>query len=165
MELKQKFAMCWTLIHLCLLKMPGLPKSPRGGKIAFDFMIRMLTGTNGTGLFTSLIASTIHGHELNIASHSTIKVCKDSVSKLLSWLLSKQLSIALAERVCLSQILPKWLAFGGLFFQTIQSAPYEPKKWVYHFMWTGPVAIKVNNVPHLFSSDLFFFHCKWSKHI
>ena len=24
-------------------------------------------------------------------------------------------------------------------------------------MWTGPVAIKVNNVPHLFSSDLLFF--------
>ena len=82
MELKQKFAMCWTLLHFCLLKMPGLSKSPGGGKIAFDFMVRMLTGTYGTGLFTSLIASTIHGHELNIASHSTIKVCKDSISKL-----------------------------------------------------------------------------------
>ena len=65
MELKQKFAMCWTLLHFCLLKMPGLSKSPGGGKIAFDFMVRMLTGTYGTGLFTSLIASTIHGHELN----------------------------------------------------------------------------------------------------
>ena len=39
--------MCWTLLHLPLLKMSGLPKTPGGGKITFDFIVRMLAGTNG----------------------------------------------------------------------------------------------------------------------
>ena len=125
---QNSFAMCWTLLHLSLLKMSGLLKTPGGGKITFDFIVSMLAGTNGAGLFTALIVSTVNGCEFNIASHSTIKVCKDSVSKLLPWLLSKPLSIAQAEQIYLSQIQPKWLALGGFFFQTIQSAPFEPNK-------------------------------------
>ena len=108
--------------------MSDLSKTPGGGKITFDFIVRMLTSANGAGLFTSLIVSAVNGREFNTASHSTIKVCKDSRSKLLPWLLSKPLSIALAQPTCLSQIQPNWLAFGGFFFQTIQSVPYEPKK-------------------------------------
>ena len=81
--------------------------------------VTMLAGANGAELFTSLIVSAVNGREFNIASHSTITVCKDSVSKHLPWLLSKPLSIAQAGRICLSQIPPKWFALGGFFFQTM----------------------------------------------
>ena len=37
------FAMCWTLLHLRLLKMSGLSKTA-GSKITFDFVVRMLAG-------------------------------------------------------------------------------------------------------------------------
>ena len=47
--------------HLRLLKMPGLSKTPGGGKIPFNFIVRMLAGANGAGLFTSLIKSTDNG--------------------------------------------------------------------------------------------------------
>ena len=76
--------MCWTLLHLFLLNMLGFPKTPGACKITFDFMVKMLADANGTELFTSLIVSAINanGPEFNIAPHSAIKVCKDSVSKL-----------------------------------------------------------------------------------
>ena len=42
----------WTLPHLCLLKMSGLPKTPGVGKITFDFMVRMLAaGSKGAVQF------------------------------------------------------------------------------------------------------------------
>ena len=126
---QNSFALCWTLLHLSLLKISALSKIPGGGKITFDFMVRMLASTVSAGLFTSLIVSTVNGCEFNITSHSIIKVCKDSISKLFTWLLSKPLSIALAERIYLSQIPPKWLTLGG-FFQTIQSAPFESKHYL-----------------------------------
>ena len=112
------FAMCWTLLHLRLLKMSGLSKTA-DSKITFDFVVRMLAGANGAGLFTSLIVSTVNGCQFNIASHSTTKGFLDSVSRLLSWLLCRAVSTSLVERICLSQISPKWLVFGEFFFQTI----------------------------------------------
>ena len=53
--------MSWTFFHLRLLKMPGLSKTPGGGKIPFNFIVRMLAGANGAGLFTSPIKSTDNG--------------------------------------------------------------------------------------------------------
>ena len=40
------FAMSWTFLHLRLLKMSGLSKTPGGGKVTFGFIVRMLAGAN-----------------------------------------------------------------------------------------------------------------------
>ena len=69
--------MCWTLLHICLLKLSGLSKTPGGGKITLDFIAKILAGANGAGLFTSLIVSTVDGREFNIDLHLV-----DSSSKL-----------------------------------------------------------------------------------
>ena len=103
-------------------------KWPGGGITSFDFIVRRFTGLRGTRLVTSLSISVANGREFMIASTSTSRVCKESSDKLLPWVFSKELKIALAPQIWRSHTPPVLLDGGGFLFRIIHSPPYSFKK-------------------------------------
>ena len=51
-----------------------------------------------SGLLRSMILLTVNGHEFDIILHYAIKICKDSVFKLLQWFLSKPANMLLQNK-------------------------------------------------------------------
>ena len=103
-------------------------KWPGGGITSFDFIVRRFTGLRGTRLVTSLSISVANGREFMIASTSTSRVCKESSDKLLPWVFSKELKIALAPQIWRSHTPPVLLDGGGFLFRIIHSPPFSFKK-------------------------------------
>ena len=60
------FTICWTRLHLLQLYKSGLKKSPGGGKIIFDFMVKRFDGERGKLLVRSLMLSVVKGREFKI---------------------------------------------------------------------------------------------------
>ena len=54
--LQNSFTVCWTHVHLLWLYNSGLEKSPEGGKIIFDFMVKRF---DGDGQTTGRIANAV----------------------------------------------------------------------------------------------------------
>ena len=60
------FNMCRTRLRLLRLYKYGLEKSPGGGKIIFDFMVKRFDGERGKLLVGSLMLSVVKGREFKI---------------------------------------------------------------------------------------------------
>ena len=52
---QNSLAMCWGFLILHLLKKTGLSKTQDGNKTTFDFMVRMLSDTNGSNHITDCV--------------------------------------------------------------------------------------------------------------
>lgn len=103
----------------------SLTEQIRSETMILDFNIRLFADTSRTGLFTSLIVWTFSEQNIRIASNSTMKISRDSVSRLLPWDSSWPASMAQTEHICLSQIPPKvgstwWILFLNDEFCTCQ---------------------------------------------
>ena len=116
-------ALCCTHLYCLLQYKSGLRKFPGGGMFTFDFIVKMLAGANCRKLLGWFIISTVIGQEFRIPSTSVISVRRDSLSRLFPCVFNIDARIARAERICLSQTPPMWLANGGFLCHFIQSPP------------------------------------------
>ena len=87
---QNSFTMCWTCLHLLRLYKSGLEKSPGGGKVIFDFMVKRFDGERDKLLVRSLMLSVFKGWEFKFPSVSVISVASDSSSSDLPWFTSKK---------------------------------------------------------------------------
>ena len=115
--------MCCTRLHRLLQYKSGLRNFPGGDMTTFDFIVKMLAGANGWKLLGSFIISTVRGREFRIPSTSVISVRRASLSRLFPWVFNIDARIGYAERICVSQTPPMWLANGGFLCHFIQSLP------------------------------------------
>ena len=74
--LQNSLLRCWILLHLLLQHQSGFWSTT-----TFVFIVSILFGDIGIGLYPSLIVSTANGREFIIISVSVISVCRDSSSK------------------------------------------------------------------------------------
>ena len=151
---------CWILLHLLLQYKSGFWKTPGGGITTFIFIANILFGDIRFALCLSLIVSTVSGWEFIIASVSVINVCRDSSSKLCSYVYSRELKLALIWQ---SQIPPMWLAAGWFLLQVIQSHPWSWKKFSWSISWSAfnsscPAATKLE---HSLCKQLIFSVLEW----
>ena len=84
----------------------------------------------GVGLFASLRVSTVRGLEFTINSTLVIKVLRDSLFKDKPWVCGSPWNMFLAVRIWRSQTATICDAGGGLWFQSIQSAPFSCKTFL-----------------------------------
>ena len=89
----------------------------------FDFHSQMNRWKCNSTLIVLLMVSTNRGLVLIIASTSSNRMFRDSSSKLLLWVLKRDVKmILLADLICLSKVPPMRLPKGEFLFHTIQSA-------------------------------------------
>ena len=105
----ESFTMCWIRLHLLRLFKSGLEKSPGGGKIIFDFMVKRFYGERGKLLVGSLMLPVAKGREFKIPSVSAISVASDSWSSDLPCVCIRDNRIERSERIWRSQTPPIWL--------------------------------------------------------
>ena len=103
---QNSFTMCWTHLHLLQLYKSSLKKSPGGGKIIFDFMVKGFDGERGKLLVGSLILSVVKGQEFKIPSVSAINIAIDSSSSDLPCVCIREDRIEQAEWIWRSQTPP-----------------------------------------------------------
>ena len=94
--------MCCTQCHVFQQYKSGLPKSPDGGIVTFDFIVRMFDGARGKSLLGLLIVSTVNDCEFRISSVSATCVSRDSLSSDFPCVERRDDSIAWADLICLN---------------------------------------------------------------
>ena len=108
---QNSFTMCWTCLHLLQLYKLGLKKSPLGGKIIFDFMVKRYDGDRGKLLVRSLLSILlVKVWKFKILSVFAISITSDSSSSDLPCACIREDRMEWTEWIWCSKTSPIWLA-------------------------------------------------------